>query len=161
MAKKLPKVSILERRLAHPFGAPSVPITLKDGKQWAIRIVNDAVRTGRAYQITEMGWTFVTPEEIDGTPASFGFRVMDDRLVRGERGEEVLVKMPLRDYQQIQKAKADKNLADMGGKRIREDVAQRAAQRFGDEAGESVFRSQMDVQDSRVTMDLEDDRPSQ
>jgi hypothetical protein len=162
MAKKkeLPVVSVLERRLANPFGAPSVPITLKDGGRWAIRIANDGVRTGRVHQIIQLGWTYVTPDEIDGRPADFGFREMDGRLVRGEHGQEVIVKMPQADFDAIQSAKADKNLANLGGKKIKHDVANATAAKYGDEAGETVFNSQMDVQDSRVSVDLDGDTPS-
>lgn len=158
--KELPKVSVLERRLAHPFGAPSVPITLKDGKRWAIRIVNDGVRTGRVHQVTQMGWTYVQADEIDGRPADFGFRVLDDRLVRGEHGQEVLVKMPQEDYDLIQQAKGRKNLENLGGKKLREDVANRSAAKFGDEAADTVYKSEMTVTDSRVSMDLEGEGPS-
>ena len=159
--KELPKVSVLERRLAHPFGAPSVPITLKDGKDWAVRIVNDGVRIGRVHQAIQMGWTYVQAEEMDGRPADFGFRVMDDRLVRGEHGQEVLVKMPQADFDLIQKAKAKKNLDGLGGKRARTDAAEATAAKFGDEAAETVYRSEMTVTDSRVSVDLEGEGPSQ
>ena len=157
--KALPKVSVLERRLAHPFGAPSVPITLKDGQPWAIRIANDGVRTGRVHQVIQLGWTYVLADEIDGRPADFGFRELDGRLVRGEHGEEVLVKMPKADFEKIQQAKADKNLRDLGGSKVKEATAARTAAKFGDEAADTVYNSDMTVTDSRVNIDLEGDGP--
>jgi len=156
MAKKaLPKVSVLERRLKHPFGAPSVPITLKDGKLWAIHIANDRVRTGRVHQMAQMGWTFVQADEVDGRPEDFGFRELGHRLVRGEHGEEVLMKMPQEDFDQIQNAKADLNIKNLGQKKTREAVAQATATEYGDEAGETVFKN-IEVTDGRERVELED-----
>ena len=159
-SKEFPKISVLERRLQHPFGAPSVPITLKDGQRWAIRWANDHVRSGRVHQILQMGWTFVTPEEIEGRAADFGFRVLDGRIVRGEHGEEVLVKMPQRDFDLIQKAKAQKNLEGLGGRKAVDDIANRTAAKFGDEAAETVSRSEITVTDSRIAIDLEEEAAS-
>lgn len=155
MAKKLPKISVLDRRLKHPFGAPSVPITLKDGQLWAIRVANDKVRTGRVHQMVQMGWTFVQPDEIDGLPADFGFRAMDTRLVRGEHGDEVLMKMPQADFDAIQNAKAQINLKNLGSKQTKDAVAQATAVEYGPEAGDTVF-SKIEVTDGRERSELED-----
>ena len=161
MAKKkdLPVVSVIDRRLQNPFGAPSIDIPLKDGKAWAIRIVDASVRTGRTHQIIQMGWTFITPDDIEGQASDFGFRVMDNRIVRGDHGQEVIVKMPQADFDRIQRAKAEKNLRDLGGQRMKEDVAQRAAKQFGDEAAETIYGSDFDVKDSRVNIDLDGEGP--
>lgn len=149
----LPKVSVLERRLAHPFGAPSVAMTLRTAGTWAIRVINTGVRSGRLHDVTaNKGWTYVEADELDGRPDEYGFRVLDGRLVRGEHGEEVLVKMPQANYDAIQRAKADLNLKGLGKK---DDVAQRTAQVFGDEAGDTVA-DRITVTDSRERVELED-----
>lgn len=162
MAKKaLPKVSVLERRKRNPFGAPSVPITLSTPGRWAIRIINTAMKAGRYHDIVHnKGWVPVGATELDGKPDELGFRVMEDRLVRGEHGEEVLMKMPQADFDEIQKAKAEHNIKGLGQKRALEDAAQRTAAQFGDEAAETVYNSKMTVNDSRVAMDLEGESPS-
>lgn len=161
MAKKLPKVSVIERRKRNPFGASSVPITLKGGQAWAIRIINTSIKAGRYHDIVHnKGWLPVQADELDGRPEELGFRVMDDRLVRGEHGEEILMKMPQADFDAIQMAKADHNIKGLGQKRAVEDAANRAAAQFGDQAGDAVYGSQMTVNDSRVAMDLEGDGPS-
>lgn len=153
----LPKVSVLDRRLLHPFGAPSVPITLKTPGQWAIRIADSTMRTGRIHDLTaNKGWTFVTADELDGTPADLGFRVLDTRLVRGEHGQEVLMKMPQADYERIQQAKGALNLKALGSKQTRERVAQETSQQFGDEAGETVHQH-IKVVDGRESIELEPD----
>ena len=69
----LPKVSVIERRLANPHGTPSIPITLKTAGEYVVRIVNADMRAGRLHEMTHTkGWTFVEPEEIDGTADEYG-----------------------------------------------------------------------------------------
>lgn len=159
MAKKaLPKVSILDRRKLHPFGAPSVSVTLKTPGLWAIRIINSKSRTGRLHDVIHnKGWVYVTPEELDGTPDELGFEAKDGRLVRGEHGEEVLVKMPQSDYDQIQQAKASLNLKNLGGKQTRDAVAQETALAHGDQAGDAVARQfqHIEVNDGRERVELD------
>lgn len=160
MAKKLPKVSVVDRRKLHPFGAPSQAVTLKTPGQWAVRIVNSKSRTGRLHDIIHnKGWAYVTPEELDGTPDELGFEAKDGRLVRGEHGEEVLVKMPQRDFDEIQDAKARLNLKNLGGKQMRDAVAQEAAVAHGSQAGDAVARQfdRMEINDSREQVELEPD----
>ena len=157
MAKKLPKVSIIERRLKHPFGSPSEAIKLKEG-DWATRWVSETLRTGRVYQVQNLGWDFVTPEEVVGQPTDLGCQAIDNRLVRGDASNrEVLMKMPKADFDAIQRAKADANLRGLhSGKKLKEDAANRATQHFGtDEAGEAIYNSDLDVRDSRVAYELE------
>lgn len=158
MAKKpLPKVSVLDRRLANPFGAPSTPVTLKTPGQWAIRIVNSTMRAGRLHDMTHAkGWAYVTPDELDGTPDELGFRALDGRLVRGEHGEEVLMKMLQSDYDQIQDAKGRLNLKNLGGDKTRSSVAQKTAQQFGSQAGDEVYDN-IKITDGREQVELEPD----
>src|SRR6185503_351083 len=158
MAKKLPKVSILERRLKNPFGSPSEAIKLKEG-DWATRWVSETLRSGRVYQVQNLGWDFVTPEEVVGQPSDLGCQAIDNRLVRGDAANrEVLMKMPRADFEAIQRAKAETNLRNLGsGKKLKEDAANRATQHFGtDEAGEAIYNSDLDVRDSRVAYELEE-----
>ncbi len=137
---RLPKVSVMERRLKHPFGSPSVPITLVTPGHWAIRVVNSTMRPGRIHDMTQnKGWVFVLPEELDGTPDELGFKAVENRLIRGEHGEEVLMKMPQRDYDLIHRAKEALNLKGLGKSALRESVAQDTAKAYGSEAGETVY----------------------
>lgn len=152
--KPLPKVSILDRRLAHPFGAPSVPITLKTKGQWAMRVVYAKLRSGRLHQMEQAGWVFVTPKEIDGRPEDLGFRAVDDRLVKGEHGDEVLMKMPQKDFDAIQMRKAEINLKNLGSSQTRDSVAQATAVKFGPEAGDTVHAN-LEISDGRAPEELE------
>jgi hypothetical protein len=160
MAKRpLPKTSVIDRRLANPFGSGTVPITLKTPGQWEIRVVYSKLRSGHLYNMTHhKGWVFVTPDEIDGTPEEYGLTVKDGRLCRGDHGEEVLMKMPLSDFRRIQKAKDAANLKGIGQKAMAEYAAQRTAVEHGSEAGDTVFNAfkHGEIKDSRgVDMELE------
>lgn len=158
MAKKLPKVSILDRRKANPFGAPSIPITLKTPGDWTVRIVNSTVRTGRLHDmIHNKGWVYVDPSELDGHPDELGFRAQDGRVVRGEHGEEVLMKIPASDYAEVADAKTRANIKSLGKKQTLEDAAERVGKALGDQAGETVARASIDIHDSRVQHELEEE----
>lgn len=157
--KKLPKVSILERRLANPFGGDSVPITLKTEGNWEIRWVYSKLRSGHLYNMVHnKGWVFVEPGELMGSPDEYGLIAKDNRLVRGDHGEEVLMKMPREMFAQIAKAKAEYNLGQLGQKQMRDAVSQATAKKHGDQAGDSVFNAFQhgEVKDTRgVDPDLE------
>lgn len=157
MAKKpLPKVTVLDRRLRNPFGAPSMAITLKTPGDWTVRIVHSNVRAGRLHDMTaNKGWVYVEPNELDGSPMDLGFRVVDNRIVRGEHGEEVLMKIAQADFDAIQEAKGEANIKALGSKQTTERAAQATAKEFGSEAGDTVFQN-ITVTDSRVN-ELEPD----
>lgn len=157
--KSLPKVSIIDRRLANPFGSGTVPITLKTPGQWECRWVYAKLRPGHLYDMTNRkGWVFVEPAELDGDANEYGLTVKDNRLVRGDHGEEVLMKIPAEDFAKILAAKTDYNLKQLGKKQMREAVAQAAAKEHGDQAGDTVFDAfkHGDVKDTRgVDTELE------
>jgi len=155
-SKPLPTVNVIDRRLAHPFGSPSVAITLKEGGPWEIRIVDSQLRAGRIHEMRHVkGWEFVRPEELDGTPDEYGLREVDGRLVRGENGREVLMKMHADNYQRIVDAKTRLNEQGVSGKKLKEAAAQETAVKFGSQAGDAVYESsQMDIKTSRGS-DLE------
>ena len=156
MAKaKLPHVSIVERRIKHPFGAPSVPVVLKSGGQFAIRIVNTTMRNGRLHEVLQKGWSYVTPDELVGDPMELGFRVQDARLVRGEKGEEVLMKMPQEDFDAILQAKTRYNIKNLGKQQTLSEAANRAGVQFGDQAGETIANAKIEITDSRERVELE------
>ena len=152
MAKKLPKVSILDRRLKNPFGSGTVPITLKTPGQWEVRWVYSKLRAGHVFDMTHnKGWVFVEPDEIDGGIDEYGFTARENRVVRGDASEEVLMKMPLEDFRKIQRAKADANLKQLKVKNMRSEVAQAAAKEMGDQAGDGVYDAFQhgEIKDSR------------
>lgn len=140
--KKKPRVSILERRLQNPFGEPSSPIELTDNSL-ECRVFNKAVNAQQIYRAKKNGWEFVEPSQIADMEQAGGFRVSTDgqRLVRGEREEEVLMYMPKDDRKQIEWAKARKNVKDMQMGRQKDAVVNAAAQQFGDRAGDFLSKT--------------------
>lgn len=143
-AKKKPRVSVLERRLQNPFGEPSAPIDLTDPSLVA-RVFNRAVGTQQLYKAKRNGWEYVEPAMIADMDQAGGFRVSTDgqRLVRGEREEEVLMYMPRADRELIEKAKAQKNTRDMQLGKQKEAVVHAAAAQFGDRAGDFMEKTKI------------------
>lgn len=150
----LPSISVLERRLQNPFGEGSPPVRLKQ-PGWTLHIVNSALRPGRYHDVVRnKGWVPVEVGEIDGDPMDFGFDVKDGRIVRGERGQEVLVKMPTRDYQQIQMAKDAHNKKLIGGRAVKQAAVEGAAKQFGDQAAD-LIDSTIEFKTSRSPVPIE------
>jgi hypothetical protein len=137
--KKKPRVSVLERRLQNPFGEPSSPIDLHDGSL-ECRVFNKGVGAQQLYKARQKGWEYVEPAQIVDLDQAGGFRVSTDgqRLVRGEREEEVLMYMPKADRLLIEQAKAKKNVRDMQMGKQREAVANAAAQAISQQAGDFI-----------------------
>jgi hypothetical protein len=151
----IPRISVLERRLQNPFGEGSPPIRLKE-PGWTLHVVNGALRPGRYHDVVRnKGWVPVAPEEIEGEAIDFGFDVKDGRVVRGERGQEVLVKMPTADYALIAQAKDDANARQLASKKVKSDLAQKVAATFGDEAGAFAHDS-ISVNATRSPIPLDD-----
>ena len=139
---KLPKVSVLDRRMQNPFGSGSIPITLKTPGQWEVRWVYSKLRAGHVFDMTHnKGWVFVEADELFGSPDEYGMMEKDRRLVRGDHGEEVLMKMPKADFDKIQLRKAEFNSRSLGQKAMQESVAQAAAREHGAQAGDAVYNA--------------------
>lgn len=156
--KKVPTVSVLDRRLLHPFGSPSIGVTLKEG-DWEIRIVDSQQRPGRLHDMRHnKGWEFVMPEELDGTADEYGLRVVEGRLVRGENGREVLMKMPRETYLKIQARKTELNAKGVTGQALREAAAQETAVKYGSQAGDMIYAQPLTVTNTRgADVELETD----
>ena len=135
--KRRPRISILERRLQNPFGEPSQKIKMKQAglePHW----FNEQTRPGQIHRAKELGWEHVTMDMI-ADPDSLGMHSLNaaNHVVRGDRGQEYLMWMPSREYQQIQVAKARKNLDDMRdhSKQSR-DMLNAVAQKYGSHAAD-------------------------
>ena len=132
MAKKEPRLSVLERRTLDPFGEPSAPIGLKD-RSLVCRWFNAAIMTDKIWRAKQKGWTPVRPDDVSDLDQIGGFGVSPDgAIVRGDRGQEVLMAMPRDAYRQIEMAKARVNREKM--RVTRDEIQQAAAERLGDEA---------------------------
>lgn len=137
MAKKR-ELSIADRRRASGsiFGTGSKPIPLKEPEKWEVRNVNSKVSNQHVYNMrAEKLWEFVTPADLDCTLDEIGYRELDGRVVRGERGEEVLMKMPRKDYKEIQRDKDKTNRAQTLGSKAAKQTIMQAMHAANDEQG--------------------------
>ena len=156
--KTIPAVTVLDRRLLHPFGSPSVGITLRSGN-WEVRWVDAMSRPGRVHDMRHnKGWEFVGVDELDGTVDEYGLTAREGRLVRGENGREVLMKMPKDVYDRILARKTEINNRGVTGQALREAAAQETAVKYGPKAGDAVFnhKTELSVTNTRgADMELE------
>ena len=158
MAKATPvkrKLSVIERRLASGsvFSAASRPIPLKDPGRWILRIVNTSISDDRLYAMqAEKGWVYALPEDLAIDPIEVGLTVRDGRIVRGDKGTEVLMKMSTEDFATIQAMKDAENRKMTFGKKATKDaIVAAASQQLGDEGAEFLSRTvqSMDIKDGR------------
>lgn len=150
---------ILSRRLQNPFGTPSQGIPCKDkdrqGKPLLVfHIVNEDLYPGRVRSSIDAGWEFATKDQIIGNPEDYGFEERSGRLVRGERGKEVLISIPRGDYDLIQQAKAAKNLAAVSGRATKNAIVERASAELGDEGASFLHQTikNVEITDTRERM---------
>lgn len=149
------RVSVINRRLANPFGTPSRDIPLRGDKArgWVVRtFATDPEHPNRHYDaVHRLGWTPLRPSDLAVSAESLGYSVSPDgRIIRGPKGAEVLMAMPEDDWQAVQKAKSDENLRKLSPAYTRNEVAQAVAKDEGAEAGETVYNAfeQRDVEET-------------
>ncbi len=168
---KLPKVTavverseILERRLANPFGggALEIPCKLKDRKNKPLlvfRIVSGDIGPDHVYRAVKVkGWEFAQPEDIDGDPQDYGFEFRNNRLVRGTRGQDVLMKMRAVDFAAVQQAKSDKNSSALKGRAQKQAIVEGAGREIGDEGATFLERSiqNVEITDTRERIPMDE-----
>lgn len=133
-----PRIEVLNRRLQSPFGAPSAQVHLKEAG-WSCRWFNSAVSADHVYRSKQNGWQPVRPSELVDPEQIGGFEVSPDGFVtRGEKGQEVLMKLPESWREQIATKKAERNVENMKMGRAKQDVATAAGRALGDQAGEFI-----------------------
>ena len=138
-----PRVSVIARRLRNPFGTPSREIPLRGDKAsgWVVRTFSaDPEHPNRHYDaVHRMGWVPLTTQDLAVSAESLGFtEATDGRVVRGPHGHEVLMAMPQKEFDAIQKAKSIENLRKLGAKYTKQEVAQATAKEHGSEGGDVV-----------------------
>lgn len=159
MAKEPKKISVIERRLQGKsvLQVSSQPIPMKE-KGWTLYWDNNDVRKDQVYHtVNVLGWEYVQPEELACNPEEFGATPRDGRVVRGERGTEVLLKMRTRDYQKLQRMKSEENIRiTFDQKRVKDAVLNQVGQEHGSEAAEFIHKSGMTIEDHRERVALDD-----
>lgn len=154
MAGTTPKISVVERRLAGAsvFRTASAPVPMKDAR-WTVRWENSTISPDHMWNILHnLGWVYVAPSDLDCPVEEIGAYERDGRVVRGERGSEVLVKMLAKDYRSVQKKKAQEvRTQTFGSKAVKAAVVEGVGAAHGEDAAAFVAdRVQtMTVTDSR------------
>lgn len=174
--KDFPNIEVLTRRFSDPSDPGSLPILLKDdpdgacvnsehmnrlkpgatkchicknpARLWYVRWANFGME-GRAAQIRAKGYAGVEIKELKDTDdVADLFRSDKDTLVRrGDRGQEILVKVPLEAYNYIKgKQRESWNARAMSGKQVTADLAEAAGAELGDEAGQSIHDGAITVE---------------
>jgi hypothetical protein len=142
MAKK--QISVIERRLQGKsvLHADTIPIPLKE-KGWQLLWGNGEIQENQIWNLVNvLGWEYVLSGDLEVAPEEFGASLRDDRVVRGIRGQEVLLKMRVSDYKAIQKKKTAENIDfTFGKKRVKADMLNTAGAQLGSEAAEYLERA--------------------
>lgn len=151
MAKK--QISVIERRLQgrSALQTSSTPIPLNE-KGWTLLWGNSDISQHQIWHLVhELGWDYVTPEDLACGLDDIGATQLDTRVVRGERGKEVLLKMRTSDYVKVQKKKTQENLEVTFDKtKVTDAMVNAVGAEHGSEAADVVRRSGITVDDSRV-----------
>ena len=163
-APKKRNVSVVERRLKSGsiFSASSKPIPLTEPERWTVRFVNSQISDNRIWEMqADKGWQYAEPSDIAVPVTELGCRVQDDRIVRGQHGSEVLMKMERADYAAVQAAKDVENRRQTFGKKAVKDAiigAAGSADGIGSQGAEFLSRNleSVTVTDSREAVSLEE-----
>ncbi len=147
---------IVKRRLANPNAGNALALPLKEPRRWQIRIFNADAATNRLSYAQQKGWVFAEPDDFEGKLSDHGLEVRDGRVVQGERGKEVVMKMPKEDFQDIQKAKAVANITSTFGiKKVKDAIVEHAAKEEGGDQGADFLSRQLnhiEIKDSLETI---------
>ena len=153
--KKTPTISVIERRLQGPsvHRTSSQPIPLAEPGKWVLRWENSTISPDHMYTIVHnLGWQYADPADLDCPIDEIGATERDGKIVRGTRGEEVLMKMLTTDYKRVEKKKTQENIRQTFGKQqLKTAMVAGVAAEHGDQAAEYVSQNvnAITVADSR------------
>lgn len=158
MAKKT--ISVIERRLQGPnvFRTSSQPIPLSEGDRYVVRWENSKISPDHIWNVIHnLGWVYAEPADLACKVDEIGAQERDGRIVRGERGDEVLMKMLSADYAKVSKLK-DQQTRDQtfGQKQLKSRIVSEVASAHGDQAAEWMNKSvkSVSVSDARGPEDV-------
>ena len=159
MAKTKPTISVIERRLQGPsvHRTSSQPIPLTEPGKWVLRWENSTISPDHLWNIVHnLGWQYAEPGDLDCPIDEIGATERDGKIVRGVRGEEVLMKMLTRDYKRVEKRKTEENIRQtFGTQQLKTAIVAGVAAEHGDQAGEYVAENvnAITVKDQRAPED--------
>lgn len=186
--KDYPAIDVITRRFSDPNDPGSLPILLKDEsthachnsdhqnalragdvtcrycrkpvRVWHVRYFNLA-QEGRNAQMRAKGYVSVEIKELkDSDDVSDLYRSDKDNFVRrGDRGQEILGKIPLELYNEIKRRQAAILASRSDSKQaLQDDLAEAAGAGLGDEAGQRIADGEIKVESmKRVKTTLEEE----
>jgi hypothetical protein len=133
-------VEVWERRFLDPNQRGSNEVKLK-AQGMICRWINTTIEGRYHRAVYDQGWQPV-PVSLLADPSSIPdlYKHPHNIVARGERGKEVLMMMPEQVFEKIRRRKAALNLA--ATRKIRAELAEAAAGKFGPEAGDFVHSGQ-------------------
>lgn len=171
-----PAMAVLSRRFNDPSDPGSAPILLKDedpgactntehqgklalgatvcpackrpARKWYVRYFNLGME-GRHSQMREKGYIPVEIKDLHSADdVTDLFRSKEDTHVRrGDRGQEILCRMPLDAVLYIKRLQRDKRMAAaISPKKLKADLAEAAGAELGDEAGQTIHDGGIQVE---------------
>jgi hypothetical protein len=172
--KDFPAIEILTRRFNDPSDPGSLPILLKDEAQdschnsdhqnkikagattchlchrpvrvWYVRYANTS-QEGRWSQIKSKGYIPVEIHELKDEQDVSDLVKTDTWVRRGDRGQEVLVKMPLEAYIVIKRRERAKRKAQsVSINHQRAELAEAAGRELGSEAGDMIHDGDIKIE---------------
>lgn len=152
-------VELYERRLLNADLTGTEPVSLKTPGKWYCRWINTDILGRWDQVIHRYGYRPVHMTELTDERSLTGVTKSPEGYVtRGDRGREVLVKMPQDWWDKIKRGKEEQRLADQrSGEKVREELTNAVAARFGDQAGDMVqkWRTNVVPGQERVDTSLE------
>src|SRR5574342_129470 len=149
--KDYPGLKAIERRLENPDLPGSLPIRLKDEppysedptgtrRKWYLRWINGNIEGRFAHVTDAMGYVPVRVDELQDANHITGLHEAKDGVVRrGDRGQEVLVKMPLALYTEIKRRQQEiRARREKNARLVKQALAEHAGRTPGSEAGDFV-----------------------
>lgn len=134
-------IEVYERRLLGEEGLrPELAIPLSLPGKWHVRWINTSVPGRWATVVHQRGYIPVRVEEIADPRSVIGLhRSPEGYAVRGDRGQEVLVRMPLEFFERIKRTEAERRLRKQSSSTAQKEQLQNAlASKFGGEAAEKL-----------------------
>jgi hypothetical protein len=133
-------VEVWERRFLNPNQRGSNEVKLK-APGVVCRWINTTIEGRYHRAVYDQGWQPV-PVALLADPTSIPdlYKHPHGIVARGERGKEVLMMMPEQVFEKIRRRKAELNQA--ATRKMRSELAEAAASKFGPEAGDFVHSGQ-------------------
>lgn len=128
----------LARRLAsgNPHASGNRAIPLREPSRWQTRIASVEYDARRFYTLRNNGWIPLLEEDLACPVEESGFVKMPDGSLRRHDGKEMVFKMDSAHYRMLMDRKTAANMRGIGSSRkMKEQMAEAAGSKLGDEAG--------------------------